>query len=101
MNHASGAKISGSHTTLIDAAVDLVEAANGLDCVTKIVLGIIKQVKGAAVERSLKITDIPSGLRVKVRGSKTVQEIFIYTKQQHLVSSTITEALYKRPKKSR
>ena len=95
MSHAAGKKVASRHTTIIEAAEPVVKAANKLDCVTNIVLGVIQQGKGAAAKKSLKITDIPAGLQVKVRGPKTVQELFIYTSNRTLTSSTISEAFRK------
>jgi hypothetical protein len=91
-NHAAGKKISGRHTTLIDVARPIVKTAEGLDCVTKIVLGLIQQAKGTAVSKSLKILNVQAGLRLKVRGSKTVQEIFIYTRDRHKTATEVTKA---------
>ena len=42
--HKTGGKITTSHTSIIDAALPVVEAAEKLPEVTKISLGIIKQV---------------------------------------------------------
>lgn len=83
-------KISGTHTSRIDVAESVIESAAKLDCVSKIVLGIIKQVKSPPVYKSIKVVDIPAGIRVKVRGPKSVQELFIYTTDRPLTTITIT-----------
>ena len=79
MAHLDSKKISGAHTSKIDVAESVIESASNLDCVSKIVLGVIKRVKSPAISKSLKINEIPAGIQVKVRGPKSVQELFIYT----------------------
>ena len=75
--HRSGGKFAGSHTTLIDAAEELVDAARSLPEVTKISLGEIKVIgKGM---RNIKFIAIDSGWKCVVRGNTSRQYIFIYT----------------------
>jgi hypothetical protein len=75
--HRAGGKITKSHTTIIDAAVSLVERAEKLPEVTKISLGEIKIIgKGKA---NVKFLPIPAGLKAVVRGNISKQEIFIYS----------------------
>jgi hypothetical protein len=90
--HAQGKKVSRRHTTLIDAAHDVVKAARRVASVTNMTFGVIEQVKGSAVNKRLKIEDIPAGLRVVVRGSKTIQELFIYTTNRQETAKAITKA---------
>lgn len=92
MLHAASKKTSGSHTSRIDAAESVIKLASQLDCVSKIVLGVIKHVKSPPVGKSIKISDIPAGIRVKIRGPKSVQELFIYTNNRQLTTSEITQA---------
>lgn len=75
--HRSGGKFTGSHTTLIDATEKIVDRASELPEVTKIVLGIIKQIGNG--KRNVKFTDIPAGLKLNIRGNTTIQEVFIYS----------------------
>lgn len=90
MLHLIGKKISGSHTSKIEVAESVIESAGKLDCVSKIILGVIKHIKSPPVGKSIKINDIPAGIRVKVRGPKSVQELFIYTTDRPLTTATIT-----------
>ena len=92
MPHAQGKKMGRRHTTLIDAAESVVKAARQLDCVTRVTLGMIRQTKGNTVEQKLKITDIPAGLRVTVKGSKTVQELIVYTDDRTTAAKAMTRA---------
>ena len=85
-------KISGAHTSRIKVAESIIESASKLDCVSKIVLGVIKRVKSPPVNKSLKILEIPAGIRLKVRGPKSVQELFIYTSDRLATTSAITQA---------
>lgn len=91
MSSWAGKKISGRHSSLIDVAENIVKVAVSLDCVSKIVLGVIKQVKGPAVGKSIKISPVAAGLKLKVRGPKTVQELFIYTNKPLLTETIITD----------
>lgn len=100
MPHAQGDKMSRRHTTLIEAAVGIVRTARALACVTKISLGKITQVVGRTAERRLKIMNVPAGLFVKVRGTKTLQELFIYTADQRTATQAITAAFRKGRKKN-
>ncbi len=75
--HAAGGKITRSHTTIIDGAEDVVEIAKKLPEVSKISLGVIKQI--GTGKRKILFTEIPAGFLVKIRGGVTVQEIWIHT----------------------
>ena len=77
--HRAGGKITASHTSIIDAALPIVASAEKLPEVTKISLGIIKQVGRGGRQRRIKFLPITGGWKLTVRGSATVQEIFIYT----------------------
>lgn len=79
MPHLSGGKITGSHSTVIDAAVDVVKRAIKLPEVSKISLGIIKQARGGRGATSVKFVHEPTGLRLTVRGNTSVQLVRIYT----------------------
>ena len=92
MPHPTSKKISGTHTSRIDVAESVIVSASKLDCVSKIVLGVIKRVKSPAVGKSIKVSDIPAGLQVKVRGPKSVQELFIYTDNRPLTTQAIRQA---------
>lgn len=92
MSHLNVKKISGAHTSRIEVAESIVESASKLECVTKIVLGIIKQVKSPTVGKSIKISNIPAGIRVRVRGPKSVQELFFYTHDRPVATAAITRA---------
>ena len=91
--HKSGGKITASHSSIIDAAVPVVEAAEKLPEVTKISLGIIKQVGKGRRQRRVKFLPITGGWKLTVRGSATVQEIFIYTGQPANTKVSIEAAI--------
>lgn len=92
MAHLAGGKYSSSHTTVIDAAIPIAKAAAKLDCVSKIVLGVIKSIGGRAVANRLKIVDVEAGLLVTVRGTKSVQTIYIYTTDREGTKAALQEA---------
>jgi len=75
--HRAGGKLTSSHTTLIDAAVPLVDLLQEREEVTKISLGMIKNIgKG---NPGLKFHPITGGWRVVVRGNVSLQEFVVYT----------------------
>lgn len=75
--HRSGGKFASSHTTVIDAAEELVDAAIKLSEVTKISLGEIKVIGSGMRNMKFMVTD--SGLKAVVRGNTTKQSIYIYS----------------------
>ncbi len=72
-----GGKITDSHSTLTEVAEKLVEKAVKFDFITKIGIGNITHVGGG--RRSLKFLPITGGIKAVVRGSGSVQELYIYT----------------------
>lgn len=75
--HRAGGKLTRNHTTLIDAAVPLVDLLQERDEVSKISLGIIKVIgKGLP---GLKFHPVTGGWRLVVRGNVSLQEIVVYT----------------------
>ncbi len=74
--HRSGGKIAGSHSTLIDHAVRVVDAAQALSEVSKIVLGEIVVKK---CSQRLKFTEISAGLRLTICGNASLQIVYVYT----------------------
>lgn len=89
MPKRSGGKFADSHTTVIDAAVPLVDLASNLESVSKIVLGLISQAGRGSGARSVKVSDEPAGLFLKVRGNSSVQEIRIYTGDKEKLRSAL------------
>ena len=76
--HKAGKKFSKSHTTIIDAAIPIINQLEKQPEVTKIVLGIIKAGLRPAPQRT-KITPIQNGLKLQIRGTNSVQTIFVYS----------------------
>ncbi len=72
-----GGKITDSHSTLTEVAEKLVEKAVRLDLISKIGIGNITHVGGG--RKSLKFLPITGGTKAVVRGSGSVQELYIYT----------------------
>ena len=80
MAKMSGGKFTGSHTTVIDAAVEILKALNTSEQVTKIAIGYIKQKVGkSASQPRYKIQDNGAGIRLTVNGPATIQEFHVYT----------------------
>jgi siroheme synthase len=77
--HRSGGKFASSHTTIIEAAEDLVDAATRLPDVTKISLGEIKVI-GRGM-RNIKFLETAGGFKCIVRGNTSRQYIYIYSNE--------------------
>ena len=92
MSNLVGRKISSSHTSNIEVAESVIRSVGKLECVSKIVLGIIKSIKSPPVGKSIKVSDVPAGIRVKVRGPKSVQELFIYTSDRAKTTDAVIHA---------
>jgi hypothetical protein len=75
--HRAGGKLTRSHTTLIDAAVPVVDHLQQRPEVSKISLGLIKSLgKGKA---GLKFHEVVGGWRIVVRGNTSLQDLVVYT----------------------
>jgi len=91
MPHFTHPKITRSHTTITPAAQTIVAVACALPAVTKVALGMITPVRVG--QPTLKI--IPEGpgcLFVKVRGTSSVQELWIYTTEHDAVAERLMRA---------
>jgi hypothetical protein len=78
MRSYSGGKFGGNHTTIIEAACPVVDAAVKAEEVRRIVPGFINVNIGTG-RHHIKFQPITGGLKVKVRGSSSLQEIYIYS----------------------
>ncbi len=75
----AGGKVTGSHTTVVPAAAEVVDIAHKCDCVTKIVLGYIKAgLPSAKGLRKVKVAEKDACLLFSVRDNTTHQEIYVY-----------------------
>ena len=75
--HRAGGKLTRSHTTLIDAVVPLVDFLQTRDEVSKISLGLIRNI-GRGMP-GLKFHAVTGGWKVVVRGNVSLQEMVVYT----------------------
>ena len=82
-----------SHTSLIEAALPVVKKASQMPEVSKISLGIIKQINIG--KPRIKFSTITGGIKAVIRGNASIQEIFIYTKESDLVSDTLDKLFNK------
>jgi len=78
-----GPKFNGKHSTVIDTAIPMVEAARDSAHVTKIALGVITPLR--AGRPHLKFTPVSGGLKMQVRGANAVQIFWLYTTQPNEV----------------
>jgi len=81
--HRAGGKLTRNHTTVIDAAAPLIDHLQESDVVSKISLGLIKNIgKGLP---GLKFHAVTGGWRVVIRGNTSLQEIVVYTEHPEAV----------------
>lgn len=92
MPRKSATKLTRSHTSIIDAAQAVVVAAQKHPEVDKISLGIIKQIGHTGGSR-LKCQEISVGLLCSVRGSTTIQQLIIFTKNPAAVAEVLQNSL--------
>lgn len=82
-------KITRSHTSLIEAAEGVVKCASQMTEVSKISLGIIKQINVG--KPRIKFLPINGGVKASVRGNASIQEIFIYTSDTEKTVQILTK----------
>ena len=83
--------ITDSHSSTTDASAEIIRQAKKLGVISKIGIGIIKVTKSKGGKRSVKFLPITGGVKASVRGSGTVQELYIYTKEVELVKKYLSE----------
>ena len=89
--YPTGGKINGSHTTMIDAAVTVVNAADRDEHTTKIVLDIIDNRARSKVLR-LKFRPVTGGLKVTVYQAGPIQDLYIYTSDAAATQEALAKA---------
>ncbi|MBV9851870.1 MAG: hypothetical protein JO250_19560 [Armatimonadetes bacterium] len=89
--HLSGGKFTASHTTVIEAAAAPAQAAAQLECVSKVSLGLIKTLKNGPP--AIKFLDEgPGCLLVRVRGTRSIQEVRVYTSDKEQTQAVMEAA---------
>jgi hypothetical protein len=77
MGKFNGGKFNGNHTTVVDAADDLVKGIDRIPEVKKISLGMIQKANGYAPLR-MKVMDERAGAKLTIRAGTFTQEIYVY-----------------------
>ena len=90
-----GKKFSGNHTTVIDAAENIIKLAEREILVRKISLGIIKQCKMGQGNKNLKIEEVPAGLKLTVKGNAYAQTIYLYIDEPGINNKVVSDRLKK------
>lgn len=86
--HRQGGKVQGRHTTIIPAAEKIVDLLSKNSEVKKITAGFIKHgIKSG--KHAIKITDLESGLLLKIRGTASIQEIRVYTNAKEEIKNLL------------
>lgn len=88
--HRAGGKVTGSHTTVTDAAAVVVDAAEKHEPVSKIVLGIIERVTSR--KRRLAFREIQAGWQVNVVDNASIQTIYVYTSEKEATRQQLYES---------
>lgn len=87
-NHRNGGKAGGRHTTLIDAATAVFDFISKLPAVSSVAAGKIKTNLPVAPHRVI-IKEDSGCLSVKVRGTKSIQELKVYSKNLTNIKDTL------------
>ena len=87
MPHLAGKKIAKSHSTITESAGEIIKLIQSHPLVTKIVTGEIKVIKAGPTR--IKITRIPAGLQLMIRGHNSRQKIFLYTGDPKTIENII------------
>ena len=86
-------KTTRSHTSATEVSNEIIQAAEKIKEISKIGIGIIKITKSKGGKRGIKFLPITGGVKAVVRGSGTVQELFIYTNEIELVKEYLLKIL--------
>lgn len=87
MPHLAGKKIAKSHSTITQSAKEVIKLIQSNPLITKIVTGEIKVIKSGPDR--IKITHIPAGLQLMIRGHNSRQKIFLYTSDPKSIENII------------
>ncbi|MEF3692103.1 MAG: DUF2103 domain-containing protein [Candidatus Moraniibacteriota bacterium] len=93
-NHIQGEKRGGKHTTIIDAAVEVVRYLQSLKQVSRVSPGYIRSGLKGGVKHRIKIIEEQGALLLKVRGGISFQEIRVYTSSPEKVQKIIEEKFF-------
>ena len=83
--------ITDSHSSTTDASAEIIKYAKKIEAISKIGIGIIKNTNSKGGKRGIKFLPITGGVKASVRGSGTVQDLYIYTKEIELVKKYLSE----------
>ena len=86
-------KTTRSHTSTTEVSNEIIKASEKIKEITKIGIGIIKITKSKGGKRGIKFLPITGGVKAVVRGSGTVQELFIYTNEIEFVKKYLLKIL--------
>jgi hypothetical protein len=89
--HISGGKIASSHSSYIDAVEPLLKSLARNPLVTKISLGVITPNLPPSSVR-VKVMPLSGGLKAVVRGTNSIQDVFVYTTEVTRVTEIIEQA---------
>lgn len=93
MAHKQGRKARGTHGTLNDLGVRVVDIIEPIEGVTGIAPGLLVSNAGATNKPRVKITDLNGGILLTVRQSRSLQEIRVYTSDVNSTRLAISRAL--------
>ena len=88
--HRAGGKIAASHSTIIDAAAIVIDTAQKLPEVTKIVLSIIESMASRKVR--LNFSPVTAGWKIVVHGGTCLQTLYVYTSDPVSTRSSLYRA---------
>ena len=77
-NHIAGKKITKSHTTATDESIELIKSIEKNPYIKKITLGVITPGLRPG-EKRIKVFPSRGSIKVVIRGTRSVQELYVYT----------------------
>ena len=80
-------KLTRSHTSAIELVEEVVSVIQKMPEVSKISLGIIKHI--GVGRPTVKFHAITGGTKAVIRGNISIQEIYVYTQDIHLIEDCI------------
>ncbi len=87
-------KITASHSTLTETAKEIVRVALSLEKVSKISIGIIKRTRTGGGRKDIKFLKVTGGIKAKIRGSGSVQEVIFYTSSPKEVANILSKEIF-------
>lgn len=88
-------KITKSHTSTTETVDAVLKELKKVEHIDKVSTSIIKNTRSKSGQKSVKITQTGSGLKLSVRGNGAVQDLYIYSDFPEKVEQIIKDKNFK------